>query len=102
YLESKKEMHPKWSDEMPDLAVEVLSPNDDPNGTTVRLNRFLDKGSAVVWMVDPDEKTVTIWSNEREPIVFRCGDNIANVPELPHFHCPVSEFFRVPGIPDEA
>jgi len=99
YTDIKKyrDLSLKYIDEMPTLVVEVLSPSDKQGRTTRRLNRFLERGVGVVWMVDPDEKSVTIWWQGHAPIVLEGDEEIANIPALPEFRCKVSEIFDVPG-----
>lgn len=99
YLESKKydELATKYSDLMPTLVVEVLSPNDKVHRSTRRLNRFLDRGVALVWLVDPESRAVTMWWRGQEPIVRDDSEEIAGLPALPDFRCKVAEIFDAPG-----
>jgi Uma2 family endonuclease len=43
----------------PDLAVEVLSPEQDEDYIEERLGDYLKLGTAEVWIVDPKQQTVT-------------------------------------------
>lgn len=91
------ELEPKFIEAMPALVVEVLSPTDRPSRLTRKLNRFLDKGVAVVWMIDPEEKSVTLWWTGQAPIVLEGDEEIVNLPGLPEFRCKVSELFESMG-----
>jgi Uma2 family endonuclease len=99
YLDKKKyaDLSTKYPNDMPVLVVEVLSPNDKLSHTTGRLNRFLGNGVALVWLVEPEPRTVTVWWEGQAPIVFEDGDEIANLPGLPEFRCKASEIFDSPG-----
>ncbi len=46
----------------PDLAVEVLSPNDRSDEVEEKIQEWLAAGSRTVWTVDPIGKTVTVHS----------------------------------------
>ncbi len=52
----------------PDLAVEVLSPEQDADYIEERLSDYLKLGTAEVWVVDPRMETVTGYT--REPHEF--------------------------------
>jgi Uma2 family endonuclease len=87
----------RYPEEMPPLVVEVLSPSDRTSRMMRRLNRFLDKGIALVWLVDPESRNVTIWWRNQAPIVLEDHEEIANLPGLPDFRCKVAEIFDAPG-----
>jgi Uma2 family endonuclease len=44
----------------PDLAVEVLSPDDHPGEVAAKVRDYLEAGSRAVWVVDPETATVTV------------------------------------------
>src|SRR6185436_13141473 len=50
-----------FPDFVPDLAVEVLSPNDRLSEVGQKIGEFLQCGVPVVWLVDPDHQTVTVY-----------------------------------------
>lgn len=99
YADSKKyaDLSPKFAEELPSLVIEVLSPSDQAMRVFRRLNRFLDRGANMVWLVDPESRIVTIWWQGRSPIVLDEADEIAELPSLPDFRCRVSEVFDPPG-----
>src|SRR4051812_18936998 len=45
----------------PTLAVEVLSPNDKWGKVNRRIAQFLGQGIAMVWVVDPEGQSVTVY-----------------------------------------
>lgn len=45
----------------PDLAIEVVSPNDRARIVLEKVELFLDAGTALVWVVYPDDKVVDVW-----------------------------------------
>ena len=46
---------------MPDLAVEILSPSNTLSELQRKAAVYLQHGTALVWLVKPDDKTVEVW-----------------------------------------
>ena len=91
------ELTPKYAAHLPQLAVEVLSPDDRPGKMMRRVAQFLRQGILLVWVVDPEGRDVTVHRLGREADVISEPDEITGEDVLPGFRCPVSEFFRMPG-----
>jgi Uma2 family endonuclease len=77
----------------PDLAVEVVSPNDQFSDITAKAEEYLAAGVRLVWVVDPQT---------RHAYVFRPGQPVRSLSEkealsgedvLPDFQLPLSEVF---------
>jgi Uma2 family endonuclease len=79
---------------VPDLAVEVLSPNDSLKEVGRKIGEFLDCGVPVVWLVDPSRETVTIYRSLSQTEQLSSKDTIAEEAVLPGFSCLVSRFFQ--------
>jgi Uma2 family endonuclease len=92
-----KELDPKWPRRMPKLVVEVLSPNDQQGKMQKRINKFLEKGVAMAWLLDPDSQSLTIFLPKKLPIVLEGDDEVSGLRPLPEFSCKVADFFAVPG-----
>jgi Uma2 family endonuclease len=78
---------------MPDLAVEVLSPHDSLKQVGEKIGEFLDSGVPLVWLVDPELKTVTLYRSLSQTEQLTSADVIDAGDILPGFSCPVSRFF---------
>jgi Uma2 family endonuclease len=76
----------------PDLAVEVLSPTDDPRYVRVKIGNYLGAG-VVVWVVDPDTKTVEIYTPGQPVQRLTISGVLEGGAVLPGFRMPVSEMF---------
>jgi Uma2 family endonuclease len=50
-----------FSPVVPDLAVEVLSPEDRPRSVLDKVGEYLDAGVSLVWVVDPKSRTATVY-----------------------------------------
>jgi Uma2 family endonuclease len=91
------DLNPRYSDRPPTLAVEVLSPNDKWAKVTRRITGFLSRGIAVIWLVDPEGRSVTVYRGSQLPQVFEGDDELTGDPELPGFRCRVADLFFLPG-----
>jgi Uma2 family endonuclease len=99
YLESKRyeDLEIKYPEKLPDLIVEVMSPNDKVGKMMRRISNFLARGVPMVWLVDPDDKSVTIYRANHLPMVVEEPEELANLEELPGFRCQVAELFHMMG-----
>ena len=77
---------------IPDLAVEVLSPQDSLKEVGQKIGEFLECGVPVVWLVDPQRETVTVYRSLSQTEQLASKDTITTE-VLPGFSCPVSRFF---------
>ena len=78
---------------VPDLCVEVLSPNDSSRHVARKIAEFLECGVPFVWLVDPARETVTVYRPVAEPEIFKALDTLVAESVLPGFSCHVSQFF---------
>jgi Uma2 family endonuclease len=88
------ELSEKWSTVPPHLAVEILSPSNRPAEVNRKIFEYLTAGTAVVWLVDPEQKQVTVFRPGSGPQVCRSDETIEGGSELPGFLCRVADFFR--------
>jgi Uma2 family endonuclease len=79
------------------LAVEVLLPSDSFRNVTKKIERFLKSGVKVVWLVDPEEQTISVYRPNEQWKVFAADQQLVGDPELPGFTHRVSDFFLLPG-----
>ncbi len=91
------DLNPKWAEAIPTLAVEVWSPSDRPGKMTKRAARFLQAGARMVWVIDPEERDVTVYQKGQDDKVFDFAQEVIVEDVLPGFHCPVAEFFFMCG-----
>lgn len=80
-------------DGAPVLAVEVLSPSDTHGALVEKINAYLDAG-VVVWVVDPDFRTVRIHRPGEEPVMLNVSQDLPADPYLPGFRAPLATFFE--------
>jgi Uma2 family endonuclease len=78
---------------VPDLSIEVLSPNDSLKEVGRKIGELLECGVQLVWLVDPKAETVTVYRSLSDTQHFTTAQTITADPVLPEFSCPVSKFF---------
>ena len=76
----------------PDLAVEVLSPDDRPGYVRDKVAEWLEAGTHAVWVVDPRERTVTVHEHGRSVVVGE-NDTLPGGDVLPAFEFAVGDLF---------
>jgi Uma2 family endonuclease len=91
------DLHPKYGEVPPRLAVEVLSPDDRANRVMRKIADYLRTGVAMVWVLDPETRTITIHRPDRPQCLLGEGEELSGDDVLPEFRCPVSDFFHLPG-----
>jgi Uma2 family endonuclease len=78
----------------PDLAVEVLSPEDRPSDCLAKVDEYLLSGVPLVLVVDPDMKTVTAYRRSAAPITLHSGADLLDLDEIiPGFRCTLRDIF---------
>ncbi len=83
----------KLIDGIPVLAVEILSPSDTIDEINEKIKIYLESGVQLVWIVDPYQRTVTVYSRGDKPRLFNVDDELTAEPFLPGFRTPVARFF---------
>jgi Uma2 family endonuclease len=91
------DLHPKYGETPPRLAVEVLSPHDKAARVTAKIVDYLTHGVACIWLIDPEERTVTVWRPDHSPLLVKGDEQITLEEVLPGFSCKVADFFWLPG-----
>ena len=77
----------------PDLAVEVISPDESKNKVKRKVERWLQGGALAVWIVDPQTRTVAVHALHRDARVLSEEDVLTGDDVVPNFGFPVSEIF---------
>ena len=84
----------KFLDVAPDLAVEVLSPNDTWTDIETKIAEYLAIGVHLVWVIDPDPQTITVYRPNGERTRLSLSDTLSGEDVLPGFSVPVAEIFE--------
>lgn len=92
-----EDLHPKWGDVPPVLAVEVSSSNDRPGRVNAKIQEYLRNGVKVVWQVDYEERNVTIYRPDKTIEVVNESGELTGGDDLPGLSIRVADIFRLPG-----
>ncbi len=75
----------------PDLAIEIRSPGDRPGQIREKVREYLALGVRLIWIVDPNHRTVTVYSGNHRGLVFEEDEVLEGGEVVPGFTCKVSE-----------
>jgi Uma2 family endonuclease len=77
----------------PDLAIEVVSPSDEPGDILKKQALYRRAGVPLVWWVYPGSRTVVVFRDGRKVAELGEGDELDGEQILPGFRLPVAEIF---------
>ncbi len=105
-----KESIPKdWPPEaplpgVPTLAVEIMSPNDDPDALLTKINRYLELGTEEVWALYPHARQLNQHRRDTPTIirVYRDPAERIETPLLPGLDLTLAQIFEMPDWANEA
>ena len=100
-LTAEKLMEEGHSTTVPDLVVEVISPNDLADVVNRKRIEWQRAGVALVWIVHPLDREIQAYTAGGVRL-FTEADTLDAEPVLPDFRLPMAELFRMPGIMDAA
>ncbi len=80
-------------DGVPVLAVEILSPSNTVEEIDEKIDQYREAGVPLVWIVDPHDRTVTIYRPDQEPESVNVRQELSGEPHLPGFRVHVAELF---------
>ncbi len=86
-----------YCDIVPDLAVEVVSPNDGVYELSEKIEEYLKAGVKLIWIVVPNTKTVRIYRANGSTEELHEHQELSGEDVVPGFRCLVSELFRTPS-----
>jgi Uma2 family endonuclease len=78
---------------VPDLAVEVLSPDVRYGYLQRKIRDYFEAGVRLLWIVDPDMQTVTVYHTPLDPRVLPVAETLSGEDVLPGFSCQVADLF---------
>lgn len=77
----------------PDLAVEVVSPNDRSEDVQGKVAEYLSAGTRMVWVVYPKTQMVFVYRSPSAVQALNADEEISGEDVVPGFSCRVEEFF---------
>jgi Uma2 family endonuclease len=78
----------------PDLAVEVVSPDDRFSEVTEKANSYLRAGVKLVWVVEPRARQAFVFQNGKDVLHLNANDALTGEDVLPGFTLPLAKLFE--------
>jgi Uma2 family endonuclease len=78
---------------VPDLCVEVVSSIKKLSEVRLRMEEYLASGVRMVWIVEPEFHSVTVYRMPTEGRIFHGTAVLHGEEVLPGFQCSVADFF---------
>jgi Uma2 family endonuclease len=82
-----------YADFPPDLVAEILSPDDRPGEVLAKVADWLEAGTKLVWLIDPERLTAHVYRRDGSITVLGHHDSLDGEDVLPGFTCPLTEIF---------
>jgi Uma2 family endonuclease len=79
---------------LPDLAIEVKSPDDTYKEMRAKAAYYLVNGTTLVWLIFPEKRVVEVYGQDFEDVLVE-GDTLNGGDLLPGFEMAVVEIFAV-------
>lgn len=78
----------------PDLAIEVISPNDLYHEVDAKVHLYQDAGIRLIWVINPENRTVKVYTPDHAAYrELSLNDELDGGEVLPGFRCAVREVF---------
>ena len=84
---------------MPELAIEVISPNDVAESVQEKVKEYLAAGVQLVWLIYPRLGWVVAYESLHKMRGFDLADDLDAEPVLPGFRLAMKELFSGPAAP---
>ena len=78
----------------PDIAVEVISPSETARRVGIKVGRYLEAGTAIVWCVYPKTRQIVVHEADRASEILGVGDTLTGGSLLPDFALPLATLFE--------
>jgi Uma2 family endonuclease len=84
---------------VPDLAVEVISPNDVFKDVLAKVREYFHYGAQVVWVIAPEERQVYVYDSPTHVHVLAGQDELTGSEVVPGFRMPLGQLFQPAAVP---
>jgi Uma2 family endonuclease len=78
----------------PDFVIELLSPTDALSTTQAKMTEYIENGSQLGWLIDPEVRQVHVYRPHKAVVVLENAAEIAADPELPGFVLDLREIWE--------
>jgi Uma2 family endonuclease len=80
-----------FGDLVPDLVVEVLSPDDRSRDILDKVGEYLQAGAHLLWVIDPKRGAAAVYRSLTEVRTLGLHDDLDGEDIVPGFRCPLIE-----------
>jgi Uma2 family endonuclease len=91
-----------WAKIPPDLAVEIVSPNDRAYELDEKIEEYREAGVSLAWVINPKSRTVRVHRGDGSVSYLREGEELSGEDIVPGFRCPLREIFPPHAPPEQA
>ena len=88
-----EDLHPKYGEVPRRLAIEILCPSDKAGQVTRKITDYLSNGVEVVWLIDPEQRNVTVYQPDKTPFILEGSQQLTCELILLGFRCGLDELF---------
>jgi Uma2 family endonuclease len=81
-------------DVVPDLAVEVISPNDIFKDVLAKVREYFHYGVQVVWVIAPEERQVYVYDAPTQVRILTVQDELTGGEVVPGLRLPLGHLFQ--------
>jgi len=78
----------------PDFVIELLSPTNTLASTQAKMDEYIENGSKLGWLIDPDTRRVHIYRPRQSVVIMNGVVEISANPELPGFVLDLREIWE--------
>ncbi len=83
----------------PDLAVEIISPNDVWNRVLEKIAELFANGTRLAWVISPTNQTILVFHSWQPDRILKVGDLLDGEQVVPGFSLPVAKLFAPYSFP---
>jgi Uma2 family endonuclease len=77
----------------PDLAIEILSPEQSIRSSEARLKWCIKNGVRLAWLIDPERRRAKVFRPGARPVALNENDALNGADVLPGFRLPLATIF---------
>ena len=93
-LQGLKRLQKGFFEGAPDLAVEIISPNNTFAEIHNKLVEYFENGTRLVWVILPDEECVLVYHQPKPWKLLQVEDNLDGEAVITGFQLPLMELFQ--------
>ena len=90
----RREEKQKFLPLCPDFTIELLSPTDRLDTTRAKMDEYIENGSRLGWLIDPENRRVHVYRPNTPVVIMENISEISADPELPGFVLDLKEIWE--------